>query len=465
MAHKQMYAIIDIETTGGLAKRDKITEIGIVLHNGNQAIRTYQTLIHPERSIPPEITRITGITDEMVADAPRFYEVAKDIVEWTEGAIFVAHNVRFDYSFIKEEFKRLGYTFSRRQMCTVRLARQHFPGLPSYSLGQLIRYFDIQVQARHRALDDALATAEIFDMIIKGNDNEIQRQQIIRSGVKESALPKGITLDTLSTIPESYGVYYFYNTYGQIIYIGKSINIRKRVLQHFKLTSRKAERLAQMVHSIEAVETGSELIALLLESKEIKKWSPEINRAQKSKEYPFAIYSYYDMHGYINFSCNKLGYRKGLNGILLNRFSSKENGQRQLISMVKKWELCPAKCGLTESNRPCMMHAMGNCHGACTGKEDPDVYNERALMAKTNMNKMFDDDFFIRLPGRNISEMGFVLVKEGEYRGFGYIDVDVCDLSKEHLLDHISNFDPTPDANSIVYNWIAKNPGCHIIYC
>ena len=149
---KKIYAIVDLETTGGLAKRDKITEIGIVLFDGKEVLETYQTLVNPGRSIPPEITRITNITNDMVADAPYFYEVAKRVVELTEGAIFVAHNVRFDYSFLKEEFASLGYTFTKRQLCTVRLSRKAFPGLKSYSLGNLIKHFKIEVSARHRAL-------------------------------------------------------------------------------------------------------------------------------------------------------------------------------------------------------------------------------------------------------------------------------------------------------------------------
>ena len=180
-----------------MAKRDKITEIGIVLYDGNKIIKTYQTLVNPGRSIPPEITRITNITNDMVADAPFFYEVAKDVVELTEGTIFVAHNVRFDYSFLKEEFSSLGYTFTKRQLCTVRLSRKAFPGLKSYSLGNLIRHFDINVSARHRALDDALATTELLENILNQDYAEANIDQIVNAGIKSSKLPKEITLEKL----------------------------------------------------------------------------------------------------------------------------------------------------------------------------------------------------------------------------------------------------------------------------
>ena len=211
MTKKKTYAIVDLETTGGMARRDKITEIAIVITDGEQILDSYTTLVNPERSIPSEITRITGITNSMVSDAPKFYEVAKDVVEWLEGHIFVAHNVRFDYSFLKEEFARLGYTFSKRQLCTVRLSRKAFPGLRSYSLGNLITHFGLSVDARHRALEDATATAEIFLMILNNEENLDAARQLINLGLKESQLPKGLTIDPLQALPKSHGVIYFIN--------------------------------------------------------------------------------------------------------------------------------------------------------------------------------------------------------------------------------------------------------------
>lgn len=157
-----MYAIIDVETTGGVARYERITEIAIVLHDGERVIDTFSTLLNPEKSIPWQITQITGITDEMVVNAPKFFEVAKQIVQLTEGKIFVAHNVNFDYSFVREEFARLGYEFQRRQLCTVRLSRKVFPGLASYSLSNLKKHFHIHAEKSHRALDDTLATTRLF---------------------------------------------------------------------------------------------------------------------------------------------------------------------------------------------------------------------------------------------------------------------------------------------------------------
>jgi len=156
------FAIIDIETTGGKPGPDRITEIAIVLYDGQEVIDSFESLINPERSIPHNITQMTGISNEMVAGAPKFYEVAKQVVEMTQGAIFVAHNVGFDYNFIKYEFQQLGFSFRRRKLCTVRLSRKVFPGLRSYSLGNLIKHFDISVTDRHRAMADTLATVELL---------------------------------------------------------------------------------------------------------------------------------------------------------------------------------------------------------------------------------------------------------------------------------------------------------------
>jgi len=274
---KKKYAIIDIETTGGRASREKITEIAIVLHDGEKILDTYETLINPERPIPAMITRLTGITSDMVKDAPKFYEVAKKIVEMTEGAIFVAHNVRFDYSFIKEEFRSLGYTFSKRQLCTVRLSRKAFPGLRSYSLGKLIKHFRIKVNDRHRAMADTMATVQLFEMILKQDNSFDTVQDMVNMSVKEALLPENLTMDRLHALPEECGVYFFHNKKGRVVYVGKSINIRKRVMQHFSKVTEKANKL-QQVYDISYELTGSELVALLYESQLIKQLAPSINR-------------------------------------------------------------------------------------------------------------------------------------------------------------------------------------------
>ena len=295
---KKKYAIIDVETTGGKASRDRIIEIAIVIHDGTQILESWESLINPETLIPWNITVLTGINDQMVADAPKFYEVARKIVELTEGAIFVAHNARFDYSFVGEEFKRLGYTYTRKQLCTLRLARQTLPGLYAYGLDALSRHFNIHNHARHRAMGDVQATIKVLEYILQHEDNREKAELLINLGIKEAMLPNNLSLEVIHSLPEACGVYYFHNEPGEVIYVGKSINIQKRIAEHFADKTEKARKLQEQVHDISFEITGSELLALIHESFEIKRLLPGINRAQRTRQFAGAIYAYTDLKGY-----------------------------------------------------------------------------------------------------------------------------------------------------------------------
>ncbi len=452
------YAIVDIETTGGMAKRDKITEVGIVLFDGKKVIDQYSTLINPGISIPPYITSITGITNEMVADAPRFYEVAKKIVEMTDEAIFVAHNVRFDYSFLKEAFKNLGYTFSRKQLCTVRLSRKVFPGLRSYSLGNLIRHFGIPVHARHRALDDALATAKLLSIIMKQDEGTSRAESIINHGIKTSKLPIGISMDTLRGLPEGPGIYYFRNTYGDIIYIGKSKHIRKRVMQHFSATGDKAEKMSRLVASIDTIETGSELIAMLLESKEIKKHQPQINKAQRTRTYPYFIHHFIDDQGFIRLEWLKSSLKTRKNKNILSYYGSKLGAISHLTKVTTQYTLCKKLCSLEKSENACFSYSTKNCYGACIAQEEPQSYNERAEMAIDAIKKIFDHNFIIITEGRSHDEAGIILVEEGNYKGYGYIQREDMIYGIEEMKEAIKYESINPEANGIIRNFLEKNP-------
>jgi DNA polymerase-3 subunit epsilon len=205
------YSVIDIETTGGVRDGHKITEIAIINLDGDKVVEEYSTLINPERSIPFQITLLTGINNEMVADAPKFYEVAKKIVQMTQGRIFVAHNVFFDFNFIRHEFSELGYSFRREKLCTVRLARKHIPGHKSYSLGKICKDLGIGNEARHRAMGDAKATVELFQLI----QNKIQDKDIIHEESSKLLLPSKLNREVYEALPNKCGVYYFYDEQGR----------------------------------------------------------------------------------------------------------------------------------------------------------------------------------------------------------------------------------------------------------
>ncbi len=460
----KIFAIIDIETTGGRAANDKITEIAIVLHDGKEIIDKYETLINPERTIPYGITELTGITNDMVAEAPKFYEVAKQIVQMTEGAIFVAHNVRFDYSFVQEEFRRLGYTYTRKNLCTVRLARKAFPGLPSYSLSNLIRHFNLNVGARHRAMGDTMATVDLFERIMQAENSEESIQQMVNLGVKESLLPSTFSIEKIHALPEQCGVYYFHDDKGNVVYVGKSLNIKKRVAEHFKVKTEKARKLQQAVHDVSYEITGSELIALLMESHEIKRLMPSINRAQKVRQYPYIIHTFENKAGYLCFEVKKTTLKTRKNLQVVASYPKQANAKAWLRGVQKDHELCLKHCHLEIKNGPCFDYHLSRCAGACIGEEDPESYNERAIKAMEALNENFlQPNFFLLDKGRSSEESAVVMVENGEYQGFGYIDTAETAGHMDDLRDAVKFYGHNPEVMRILQGFLAKPRGVKMI--
>ena len=459
---KKIYAIVDIETTGGRASREKITEIAIVRHDGEKIIDSFETLINPERVIPYNITQITGITQEMVQDAPKFYEVAKTIVEMTEGAVFVAHNVRFDYGFLREEFKRLGYTFTRRQLCTVRLTRKTFPGLRSYSLGNLIRHFDIKVKDRHRAMADTLATVELLEMAFAKEQAAENVNDLVNLGIKESKLPLNITMEKLHDLPEECGVYYFHDKNGDLVYIGKSINIKKRVMEHFADKTNKGEILQKSVHDISYEVTGSELVALLQESHEIKYHHPKVNRAQRARKFQYAVYIYKNEQGYLCLNHKKVTAKERKKFKILRSYPSQISAKGALLHLVAAYDLCKTLCHL-EYSTPCFYFHLHKCQGACIERESVEEYNSRVESAIESFKIDFPDDFILIDDGRNLEEKSVVLVENGRYLGFGYIDQSDINGNINELKDAVKPYAHNPDVVRIILNYMSKKNGFKLI--
>ncbi len=457
MAKKKLYTIIDIETTGGASKYDKITEIGIVLSDGEKTLETYHSLVNPERSIPPYISNITGITDDMVKDAPKFFEIARDIVEITENAVFVAHNVRFDFGFIQTEFQKLGYHFNKKQLCTVKLSRKAFPGLKSYSLGNLIKHFDLEVNARHRALDDAVATTTIFHKILNTAAGSESINQIVNLGIKESKLPQGITIDDLDQLPKTAGVYYMRGESGSILYIGKSINIQKRVLQHFSKVTPKSTRFVQRVRQISFEETGTELIALLKESTEIKSMQPEFNKAQRTKSYPYFVHHFLDLSGYLRFEILKSNTKNKYGKQIIGFFKNTPSAKAKMAQVMTEYGLCQILCGLEQTEGACFQHKIKACNGACIQEESAEDYNSRAMKAIDEIKKILDKNMFILGDGRQEDEASLVLIEDGDYKGYGYIPKEDIKYGIEELKEAIHYEDQNIEANRIVFNFLEKN--------
>jgi len=454
-----LYAIIDIETTGGQPSQDRITEIAIFIHDGHQIVDQYNTLINPERPIPYFITQLTGITDAMVQDAPKFHEVARDIVKFTEDKIFVAHNVRFDYSFIKKEFADLGYTYQRKTLCTVRLSRSLMPGLPSYSLGKLCKSINIDLKLRHRAIGDAEATAVLFDRLLKINQKELtpseetqkESKATLSNAVKTSLLPPAITKEQVNALPDAAGVYYFYDSDGQIIYVGKSINIRKRIIQHFNIDykSNKSIEFKNRIADISYELTGSELVALLYESDQIKKIKPQYNRQQRRSVFSSGIYLYVDENGYKRLTFDKVNSERVPLISLENHFKSKNF----LFHKVEKYQLCQKLCGLYKSNGACFDYQVHQCKGACLGLEAPDEYNARVDAAIESFS--FEHENFVLIgKGREAGERSVVCIENGHYLGFGFIDESFSASNLQDFKDAVKFYHDNKDVQQIIRGYL-----------
>ncbi len=447
-----MYCIVDIETTGGNHKSGKITEIAIFKHDGLSITESYSSLVNPECSIPYFISNLTGITNEMVAKAPKFYEIAKDIIEFTEGHIFVAHNVSFDYGFIREEFRNLGYDFKRERICTVKSARKVFPGRKSYSLGKLCRDLGITLESHHRATDDAKATAILFDMILGGNNQS--HKGLMEKDIKFSKLNPLLDQKVLKDLPDQTGVYYLLNQQEEIIYIGKSNNIRSRVHSHFRNDkTKKAVHMIAETTQIRYEITGSELIALLKESEEIKLIQPKYNRAQKRNTRNFGLFVETDEHGYLSLKVQKI--HKGNADLVLTAFKSYDEAKMSLRKWTERFALCQKYTDLHKHAGPCFAFQVKECHGACVQQEAPNTYNSRVEKALAYLDYKHAS-FIIIDGGRTHQEYSIILVENGAYKGFGFADNDLSITNIEEVKDLIEHKMDNKDVKQIIKTHLSK---------
>jgi len=454
-----MYAILDVETTGGNAIHDKITEIAIYLHDGKKVVKEYTTLVNPECSIPPFIERLTGISNEMVETAPKFYEIAKNILEITEGATIVAHNAPFDYGFISHEYKSLGYTFTRDYLCTVRLSRKLIPGFRSYSLGNLCDMLGIPLFNRHRAAGDALATVKLFELLLSKDPEKNVFSTFTKNDYLHLRFPPEFNRNILDKLPESPGVYYFHNQDNSVIYIGKSINIRKRVLMHFaNKQTRKAIEMRNAIRDISFEVTGNELVALLLESEEIKVNQPIFNRSQKSSYYNYGIFQTETEEGYIKLSAGKVKSKD--KPLLITR--TNDEATSTLERLVEKFNLCQKLTGLYNVSHACFQYSINRCKGACVGKENAEEYNHRVLNALKSLEYQ-NPNFMIIGAGRTSSEKTVVQIEEGRYRGFGFFEPEFTGQSVEVLRDVIVPRQDNRDVHKIIRYHLSHNNGDQLL--
>jgi len=445
-----MFVIIDIETCGGKFeyRKGRITEICILKHDGLSVIDKFTTLINPECNISPYFTSLTGITNDMVADAPTFYQVAEKILDMTKDCIFVAHNVGFDYGFVKEEFNSLGYKYKRETLCTVRLSRKLIPNRISYSLGHLCASLGIEIFGRHRAEGDAVATAQLFDLLIQLKS---QHPQYKNMGVHEIMARRIDKMKQyiLDKLPEECGIYYFLNKENEIIYIGKSNNIYNRALGHFNSKLSKSKKMLNELYKVDHVLTGNELIALLKESEEIKTHKPKYNRQRKAEVFSHCIDHFTDKQGIENLKLVPVEESK--NTVL--SFTGYSTARERLDSWVEKYELCLRYCGLTGEDAQCFNHQIKLCRGICQGEEEKESYNKRVRQLLSE-NSFDFPDFLILDRGRSPGEHGMVLVEQGHVYGYGFYDGEGAVTSADEIKTFVKPMPYYPDSDELVKQYL-----------
>ncbi len=376
-------AILDVETTGASAPYDRIIEIGIARIENNKIVRKFETLLNPEVTISPFIENLTGIKNRDLVDAPLFSEIRQDLAELLDGCVFVAHNARFDYSFIRNEYKRLGVPYSSKQLCTVKLSRLLFPNFRHHNLDSIIERFEIECKRRHRALDDALVIWDFLQKIEKSVHIE-KLQKAFDAILKKPSLPPFLSQKSVKNLPEKAGVYLFYGKSEVPLYIGKSINIKDRVLSHFinDVDSSTELEISQQVERIETVLTGGELSALLLESELIKKMQPLYNRKLRNSRKLVTIRQKTTKDGY--FSLDILNGEEILHDEfenILGVFKSVKSAKEHLANLARDNKLCQIMLGLQKVSGPCFAYHLEKCRGACTGRENTTLFNARFTMA------------------------------------------------------------------------------------
>jgi DNA polymerase III subunit epsilon len=449
-----IYAIVDIETTGGYAAASKITEIAIQLHDGVNRLETFQTLINPEQPIPKYIQALTGITPKLIADSPVFEEIAGKIFSLLEGKVFVAHNVNFDFSFLKHQLQGAGFDLNVKKLCTVRLSRQIIPGLPSYSLGNLCRHLGIPVNHRHRAGGDTEATTDLFEYLLQHDAGKVIDKYLQRT-MHEHYLPVNLSKEKVRALPVQPGVYYFHDSKGKIIYVGKAKNIRKRVTGHFTHhdISQKRQVFLRNIFDVSYKACASELMASILECIEIKRLWPVYNYSLKKYDQLYGLYMFEDQNGYLRLVVDKK--RKHIPALI--DFTLLTEGHALLRKLVKEFNLCYQLCFLQNTAGACAGYEQHTCYGACVQLEVPDQYNQRIRNAVESFQQQ-QPSLAIIGEGLDHQNKSCVLIENGIFFGMGYFPADFEDTTIKNLKSFLT---PYPDyfyIRNVVLQYARQHP-------
>ena len=413
----------------------------------------FTSLVNPECEIPYFITGLTGIDNDLVRDAPTLVEIAEQILEITRDTIFVAHSVGFDYNVIKNEFRSLDLEFSRKKLCTVRLSRKLIPGYNSYSLGKLCSALNIPLTDRHRARGDAHATTLLFQKLLRTEGAETVFKNFLNARSQETTLPPALPKHIYDGLPSTPGIYFFKNAKGKIIYVGKAINIKKRVLSHFYDKATKEIEMCAVTADIDYEHSGNELVALLMESAAIKQHYPEYNRSQKRNVQRYGIFTYEDRNGIYHLAFNKI--KMAPNPVAI--FYNTTDCRLYLEEICKTFSLCAKFCHLQEKVDTCSHYRIKKCDGICRGEETVDAYNKKVEDALLFIREKHDS-LIIDEKGRALGESAFVILKNGIYMGYGFVDKDAQVNSIEDLEAFLQPQKNTLETERILQSYLTRNP-------
>ncbi|SDE81871.1 exonuclease domain-containing protein [Cellulophaga baltica] len=445
-----MYAILDIETTGGKYNEEGITEIAIHKFDGHQVVDQFISLVNPEKEIQPFVVNLTGITNKMLVTAPKFYEVAKRIVEITEDTVLIAHNAQFDYRILRTEFRRLGFNFERKTICTVELSQKLLPEAESYSLGKLVRSLGIPVSDRHRANGDALATLKLFKLLLSKDLDKTIVKSVMKAETLGELSPR--QLDIVDDLSSEVGVFYMHNKDGEIILLNKSNNIKKRVNQYFTNSGNRARRIQKETRSVTFEKTGNELIALLKENEELARNKPKYNPFNKKKLFTFGIYASLNDQGYLQLKAEKI------NNTIHQRittFNSLVAAENFLHAVRDEFQLCNKVNGLSQAKTNCSNYDNGTCLGACIAKENPESYNTR-VTELVKKYSLVEKNIAIVDKGRELGEKSVILIKDGVFKGLGFCDLNYQINNLPILESIITPMTGNANTNHIIETYLRK---------
>ena len=416
-----LYSIVDVETTGGKFNEEGITEIAIYKFDGNKIIDQFISLINPEIPIQPFVQQLTGINNKMLRNAPKFFQVAKRILEITENTVLVAHNSSFDYRMLRTEFKRLGFDFYISQLCTVRMSKKLIPNMKSYKLGNLVKSLGIPISNRHRASGDALATTELFKLLLFKDQNKEIINELIKNNDSKF---KNKFLNIIEDLKNITGIYYIYNKDGIIIYIGKSKNIKNRVNQHLTGLTKKSINIQLEINSVSYESCGNELIALLKESEEIKLHKPKFNKILKKEILKFGLELCKDSKSLYFLRISH--YEESHNYIEI--FSSLKNANNRLLFINTKYN----------------------------------IDGQKSLKNNVNINNFIKDvsypypNMIIIDKGRSTDEKSVILIKNSKYIGFGYFSLNYQITNLSILESLINQVKKNNIYDRLIINYLKK---------